>query len=281
MLFTPTAYYITNIVTATLPPGTLPEGSLTKVIASQCGLTLGSIYDKIEAIPVYLATQYEFNITDGNSTIVIPSDTNSFFLSKFPGGGVLNTEYTITVRSKGASTAFTAYGDPCTVTTPASAPTPLAIGDSALGGKVAYILISGDPGYNSSIQHGLIATTSDFPTTAAWGCEGTFIPNTETGIGTGNANTIRIMAGCPTAGIAARLCGDLIEGGYSDWYLPSKDELNQLYINRVAIGGFSTAGYWSSTQDTSNLAWYQSFGSGNQTDGDKSVDRSVRPIRSF
>ena len=39
------------------------------------------------------------------------------------------------------------------------------------------------------------------------------------------------MAGCPTAGIAARLCGDLVLGGYSDWYLPAKNELEVLYYN--------------------------------------------------
>jgi hypothetical protein len=89
------------------------------------------------------------------------------------------------------------------------------------------------------------------------------------------------MAGCATAGIAARLCGDLTEGGYSDWYLPSKDELNQLYINRVAIGGFSDNGYWSSTEYASNLAWAQYFNFGVQTDVSKNYPLYVRAIRSF
>ena len=87
-----------------------------------------------------------------------------------------------------------------------------------------------------------------------------------TAIGTGNQNTIDIMAGCATAGIAARLCGDLVQGGYSDWYLPSRDELSKLCLNRIAIGGFTQDWYWSSTKQPENepqfpgkYAWYVSF----------------------
>ena len=63
------------------------------------------------------------------------------------------------------------------------------------------------------------------------------------------------MNGCSEAGAAARICGDLVLGGYSDWYLPSKDELTQLYINRVAIGGFTTYYYWSSTEASASVAF--------------------------
>ena len=155
------------------------------------------------------------------------------------------------------------------------------IGESALGGKIAYILQPGDPGYDAGVQHGLVATVEDISTTAIWGCEGTTISGADgTAIGTGNQNTIDIMAGCPTAGIAARLAGDLVQGGYSDWYLPSKDELNKLYINRVAIGGFASNGYWSSTEGL-HVAWFQNFNDGGQGFDYKGLTYYVRAIRAF
>jgi len=157
------------------------------------------------------------------------------------------------------------------------------IGQAALGGKIAYILQSGDPGYVEGEQHGLVATVADISTGAIWGCKGTFISGADgTAIGTGNQNTIDIMAGCATAGIAARLAGDLVEGGYSDWYLPSKEELNKLYLNRTAIGGFTLNYYWSSSEDSdANKAWSQYFNGSLQANGDKNSVIYVRAIRSF
>ena len=103
-----------------------------------------------------------------------------------------------------------------------------------------------------------------------------------TAIGTGNQNTIDIMNGCSEPGIAARLCGDLVLGGYSDWYLPSLDELNQLYVNRVAIGGFAFNSYWSSTEFNTDSAWRQYFFNGSQYfyDGKNNLT-NVRAVRAF
>jgi prepilin-type N-terminal cleavage/methylation domain-containing protein len=74
-------------------------------------------------------------------------------------------------------------------------------------------------------------------------------------------------------------------GGYTDWYLPAKNELNTLFSNRVAIGNFNTSGkwpgsfYWSSTEYSIYLAWVQIFGVGNQLNRDKSYTYSVRCVR--
>ena len=189
-----------------------------------------------------------------------------------------NTTYF--VRAYGTNSAGTAYGSEISFTTI------LAIGDSYMGGIVGYILVSGDPGYNVGTLHGLIVATTIQGSGAGaipWGCYPTIIPGADgTAIGTGNQNTIDIMAACATAGIPARLCGDLVLGGYSDWYLPSKDELNKLYLNRVAIGGFGSALYWSSSENSDIYAWLQPFSTGIQSvAGKNSYGYSTRAVRSF
>jgi len=191
------------------------------------------------------------------------------------------TEAPVTTTTTSTSTS-TSTTSTTTTAGPAECPEDYTIGQAALGGTIAYILQSGDPGYDSNLQQGLVATIADISTGAQWGCFGTLITGADgIAIGTGNQNTIDIMAGCATAGIAARLCGDLVQGGYSDWYLPSKDELNKLYLNRVAIGGFSDFNYWSSTESDDNYAWNQNFYYGNQNLFNKNYSMYVRAIRAF
>ena len=67
----------------------------------------------------------------------------------------------------------------------------------------------------------------------------------------------------------------------SDWYLPSKNELNELRLERVRVGGFSGDYYWSSSEFDVDDAWYQHFYSGNQYDSTKYFTGYVRPVRAF
>lgn len=170
---------------------------------------------------------------------------------------------------------------------------PLAVGDSIQGGKIFYIFAAGDPGYVAGEVHGLIAATTNLKEgTVKWGSSLIDILGTVSGIGYGNANTILITAGdtTTTAVIAARLCADLTLNGYSDWYLPSIDELNVLIMNRDLIGGFPVNGiYWSSSQMLSGFRFQENawriFISGSvpypADTGHKGSPHLVRPVRSF
>ena len=156
----------------------------------------------------------------------------------------------------------------------------LKIGMDYKGGKIAYLLTPSDPGYDANVQHGIIAAVSDLPGEVAWGCNDKFLAG-RSSIGTGSQNTIDIASGCSVAGNAATLCSNLIQGGYDDWYLPSKDELNKLFLQMKVIGGFREVCYWSSTETGKYTACTQIFDNGFQTANDKSTTFSVRPIRSF
>jgi hypothetical protein len=105
--------------------------------------------------------------------------------------------------------------------------------------------------------------------------------------GNGAANTAAAIAtdsDSITAGVqphqAAQYCADLIAHGQGDWYLPSKNELNIFYGNKVAIGGFETSGvtYWSSSEHNTNYIWNQRFSDG-AFDIDAPIRHSSRAIR--
>jgi len=160
----------------------------------------------------------------------------------------------------------------------------LAIGNAYQGGKVAYIFHLGDPGYVAGQTHGLIAAKVDQSTGIRW-YNGAYTATgaTATALGTGFSNTNMIMAiqGTPFTSYAAGVARAYNGGGYSDWYLPSKAELNKLYLHQAAIGGFGPHYYWSSSEADANTAWYQAFDISSQWSVMKSSPSYVRAVRTF
>lgn len=139
------------------------------------------------------------------------------------------------------------------------------IGDFRDGGVVFWI----DP---ANPMHGLVCAVNDQSTYVSWGCQGTTIAGANgTAIGTGAANTSAIVLGCATTGIAAEIALNSTINGYTDWFLPSKDALNQMYLNKAAIDATATSNggtafngnfYWSSSQSNNNTAWGTYFTNG-------------------
>ena len=117
-----------------------------------------------------------------------------------------------------------------------------------------------------------------------WGDSGEY--GTQTGIGTGKTNTAIIVSKASNSRNpnVATLCNDYTYGGYDDWFLPSKDELNLMYTNlhKASLGGFANYNYWSSSEFKHTwYAWKQDFNDGDQDYYDRYNGSRVRPVRAF
>ena len=155
----------------------------------------------------------------------------------------------------------------------------LDVGSLVHGGIVFYVDETG--------AHGLVAAMEDLGQ-FEWGCWGARISGANgQAIGTGYQNTLDIVAGCSETNTAAFNALNSTTENYTDWYLPSKDELMEMY-NTIGyggpegnIGGFENVRYWSSSEYYDNLAWHVNFNNGYSGYHDKYSTRKVRIIRAF
>ncbi len=173
--------------------------------------------------------------------------------------------------------AFSAVTDKSSTTTDNSSLEEYAIGDVGPGGGRVYITPSTEG--NNTGQYYEAAPYAD-EVEANW-CNNrsTWLGASGTAIGQGQSNTAAADATCTSGAI--QIASDYANNGFSDWFLPSLDELNELYVNRAYVGGFSTDGYWSSSEYDASYAWLQGFYDGFQLSGLKYVTFYVRPVRAF
>jgi len=276
------------------------------------GMRISILQDSATGAAVYVETQKAFTNVNGLASIEIGSgiaisgtfaqidwSANVPYFIKTeidPNGGV---DYSISGTSQFYSVPYALYAENSGNSTPGPrGPRGLGgpkgdtggypvhkIGEHYGGGIVFFVYDGG--------QHGLIAAPENYKTNVGW-CPGipTYSRAKADGVGAGRANTVILIGkvGYDNGAMyAARACNEYFATAdsvtYGDWYLPSKFELNLMYLQKGLLGMEGI--YWSSTESTSLgdktviTAWAQLFASGGQVSVVQTEFHSVRPIRAF
>jgi hypothetical protein len=274
--------------------------TIVDYLGSSTSLTIPSVIDGYTVVRIGIFAFNENNLT----AITIPSnviiDTWAFFNNSITsitiGSNVTigdnflsyeNTNFRNAYASGGAGTyTGTQYG-----TWAKGAPL-LSVGDSYEGGIIVYLLQPGDPGYNATVQHGLIAATEvlgdpDNGYEVVWSNTTMMTVGTSTLLGSGSTNTSSMIAQdnsfMPNAASVAQGYNG---GGFSDWYLPSKDELEKMYMNKAVVGAglFEGKSLWSSSEGVvfpDSSVWGVYHGDGLMSEYNKIDMFWVWPVKSF
>ena len=221
--------------------------------------------------------------------------------------GLTHSNQNVTPHSAIVTFTLPSCNQPATTTTTTVPPTACAdggtcvVGDTGPGGGIVFYVHSGGGTFAcgsalTSTCRYLEAAPADIAGTHAW-CSNTssLLNATYTGIGAGMANTTTADNTCSSGAI--QQAADYTNNGNSDWYLPSKDELNELckYARTQTTGttstlcvlsgtlrtGFTAGDYWSSSEILGNIAWQQYFVDGSRSSATKTNSYQVRPIRAF
>jgi hypothetical protein len=222
----------------------------------------------------YSSTNNQPNVYD----TIINSGTGNGVFSEYMINGEemtlqLNTNYFVCAFA--TSLEGISYSQVFNFTTPTEI-TP-QVGQLRFGGQIFYVDETG--------EHGLVAANQSIGN-YSWGCENSTVNGADgTDIGMGEQNTMDIVSSCAETLIAASVALTYQNDGYTDWYLPSKDELmliySALYIDFYNVN--TNYKYWSSTEYNINsiFGWALNFSSGTFLGHGKTAQNLVLPIRSF
>jgi len=164
-----------------------------------------------------------------------------------------------------------------------------AVGDTGPAGGVIFFV---NPNWAADGWRYLEAAPNDQSAGAPWGCFRTEIAGARgTAVGTGRQNTRDILSASGAPGSAAELSASYRLNGIGGWFLPSIDELAQMYRNLklAGVGDFGDHGildnlnYWSSSQVSADMARHLDFADNGLRwhYDDKDYPRRVRAIRAF
>ena len=154
----------------------------------------------------------------------------------------------------------------------------MPIGDTFQGGIIVYILQPGDLNYSASTEKGIIVSASDVSSGVKWynGSYGVKTSANDKVVRTGSSNTTKIVNAQGAGSYAAKVCQDLSLNTYTDWQLPSIDELKILYSARSLTGA-----YWSSTEYEAGWNYVRVVNDGQEGSRAKNVTLKVRAVRYY
>lgn len=190
--------------------------------------------------------------------------------------GLTNDQnYYVWVRAKNGPTAMSYYSS-------GDHGTPVyAVGDTGpAGGLIFYV----NPNYPTETWHYLEAAPADFTDGLGWGPSSVLEGYTGLAIGAGKDNTELLIVAYGSGSIYAfQACYAYTSGGFSDWFLPSRDEIKemQLKLYNHSLGGLEVDSYWSSSEVDADHGWAISMASDYYSTSVKAAGRRTRPVRQF
>ena len=260
------AFYFSSITISNIPTTCYGKDFTIKAFGNTGNSPL-ALFNTTSTDAVVYNNSGSFEVGTGGTGLTVTSGSGSFTTTFSSPVALSSSVFKITIESGEHSYGVGATGPG--------------------GGKIFYYASAGfscGPTLTATCNYLEAAPTSG---TNAWtdagyvwsGNTNTLIGTTGTAIGTGYKNTLAMVAQSSTAGRAGTITRAYRgPNNLTDWFLPSKDELNQLHLNRTMLG--TTSGYWSSSETDADRAWDQGF-NGIQGAGYKYQSTPVRPIRAF